>query len=101
MVSAIKKTLSHPKANQDDRHRFSERIARYQREAIPIVYLDESGFRSQWLRRYGWSMKGQRCYGEYDWHMNNQTNAIGALCNGKRFAVGLFESSINGDIFET
>ncbi|SUO93543.1 transposase [Suttonella ornithocola] len=32
--------------------------------------------------------------------MKNQTHTIGALGNGNLFAVGLFESSINGDIFE-
>ncbi|SUO93503.1 Transposase [Suttonella ornithocola] len=52
---SYKKTLRHPKANQDDRERFNESIAKYQKEETPIVYLDESSFRSQWLHRYGWS----------------------------------------------
>lgn len=66
----------------------------------PIVYIDESGFRSSWLRTHGWSLRGHRCYGEYDWHMKNQTNAIGALYKGELLTVGLFDNSINGQCFE-
>lgn len=101
LTSAIKKTLSHPKANPTERKRFNERIAELEEKEHPIVYIDESGFRKDWLRTHGWALKGKRCYGEYDWHLKNQTNAIGALYDGKLFAVGLFECSINGNIFES
>ena len=65
-----------------------------------MVYIDESGFRKDWSRRYGYSLRGQRCYAEHDWHGKNQVNAIGAVYENKLFAVGLFEHSINTDIFK-
>ena len=65
-----------------------------------MVYIDESGFRKDWIRRYGYSLRGQRCYAEHDWHGKNQVNAIGAVYENKLFAVGLFEHSINTDIFK-
>ena len=46
--------------------------------AFPEWYsIDESGFRKDWNRRYGYSLRGQRCYAEHDWHGKNQVNAIG------------------------
>ena len=36
----------------------------------------------------------QRCYSEHDWHGKNQVNAIGAVCENRLFAVGLFNHSI-------
>lgn len=101
LTLAIKKTLNHPKADPAARQRFKNRIIDLKRDAKLVVYIDESGFGKSWLRTHGWSLKGQRCYGDYDWHMKNQTNAIGALYRDKLFAVGLFECSINGNIFET
>lgn len=61
--------------------------------------MDESGFRKSWLRPYGYSAKGKRCYGRHDWQGRNQTNAIGALHGGNLFAVGLFDCSITREIF--
>jgi len=39
-----KKTLKHPKANDTLRADFQEKMARYESEGRPLVYLDESGF---------------------------------------------------------
>ena len=36
-----------------------------------------------------------------NWQIKNQTNVIGALHEGILFAVGLFECSIDGDVFQT
>jgi len=37
--------------------------------------------------------------GIYNWQLKNQTNAIGAIHEGKLFAVGLFDSKVNSDVF--
>ena len=76
-------------------------LEKFEQQDRDIIFIDESGFCKEWLRTHGWSVKGQRCYGQYDWHLRNTTNAIGALHNSKLFAIGLFECSVNGDIFET
>ncbi|HAV5311030.1 MULTISPECIES: IS630 family transposase [Acinetobacter calcoaceticus/baumannii complex] len=65
----------------------------------PIIYLDESGFKSHEHRPQGYSKQGTPCYGTYNWQLKNQTNAIGAIHEGKLFAVGLFDSKVNSDIF--
>ena len=75
-------------------------LKEFEQQDRAIIFIDESGFRGEWLRTYGWSIRGQRCHGQYDWHMRNTTNAIGALLNGRLFAIGLFECSINSRIFE-
>lgn len=65
----------------------------------PIVYIDESGFKQSTYRPYGYSPKGTPCIDEYNWQPNKQTNAIGAIYNHQLFAVGLYDCSINSDIF--
>jgi hypothetical protein len=39
------------------------------------------------------------CFGQYNWQLKNQTNAIGAIHQQKLFAVGLFDCKINADVF--
>lgn len=64
-----------------------------------IVYIDETGFERLDFRPRGYSPIGQKCVAEGSWQKSKRTNAIGALCNGSLFAVGLFECAINGDCF--
>ena len=56
--------------------------------------------RKDWIRRYGYAPIGQRCYSEHDWHGKNQVNAIGAVCENRLFAVGLFNHSIDKETFK-
>ncbi|SOD70512.1 DDE superfamily endonuclease, partial [Alysiella filiformis DSM 16848] len=42
---------------------------------------------------------GRRCYATYDWQIRKQTNAIGALLNGRLFTVALFHHTINRAVF--
>jgi transposase len=50
-------------------------------------------------RLYGYSIKGQRCYGPHDWQAKARTNVIGAQLNGKLMTVSTFDCYINSDIF--
>ena len=78
-----------------------KRLHRFRLKKHPIVYLDESGFKKNDCRLYGYAQRGSRCYSSYDWQGRNQTNAIGALQDNRLFAVGLFDFSINRSIFDS
>ncbi|MDN3503563.1 transposase [Psychrobacter sp. 5A.1] len=64
----------------------------------PIIYLDESGFKSHDNRPHGYCYKGQKCFSEYNWQLKNQTNAIR---NNQLFAVGLYDCSIDSNLFHS
>lgn len=95
----IKKTLYHPKADEVLRAEFQEEIKQYTEANRVIVYLDESGFAHDMPRTHGYSRKGERCYGEQDWHARGRVNVIGAVQDHKLFAVRLFDCSIDSDVF--
>ncbi|ULJ61528.1 IS630 family transposase [Wielerella bovis] len=71
----------------------------YEQEKRPIVYIDESGFKNQTYRPYAYAPRGQVCHGNHNWQIKNITNAIGALYQNQLIAVGLYEFSINSDVF--
>ena len=50
-------------------------------------------------RTHGYSPLGKRCYGKKDWHAKGRTNVIGAMSNNVLFAVHLFESNVDSDVF--
>ena len=52
-------------------------------------------------RTHGYSKKGNRCYGTYDWGAKGRTNAIGALIGKTLLTVGLFMSNVNTEIFSS
>ena len=89
---------THPKAKTELREQYLKDLNRL-RYQHPIIYLDESGFKSHEHRPHGYSKQGIPCYGTYNWQLKNQTNAIGAIHEGKLFAVGLFDSKVNSDVF--
>ena len=65
---SYKKTLQHPKTNQQARLNFQQKIKAYQQAGNPIVYLDESGFAQEMPRTHGYSKKATRCYRTQDCH---------------------------------
>jgi transposase len=97
--SAIKKTLSHPRADEAARTRFQETINAYQAAQQAIIYLDESGFAQDMPRRYGYARRGQRCEGKHDWHAKGRTNVIGAMYQHQLLTLTLFDDYIDSDIF--
>ena len=96
----IKKTLVHPKADEEKRLLFKNKIDTYQAAGRDIVYLDESGFAHDMPRTHGYALKGQRCYGVQDWGARGRTNVIGALLGSCLLTVTLFQGTINTAIFE-
>ena len=63
------------------------------------MYLDESGLARDGPRTHGYCYRGKRCYGVHDWHAKGRINAIGAMVGFVLVSVGLFEGSINSDVF--
>ncbi|WP_322631687.1 IS630 family transposase [Pasteurella atlantica] len=98
-VLAIKKTLKHPKANEDARIKFQEKMNDFSKQGKTIIYLDESGFAKDMPRTHGYCRKGQRCYGHQDWHAKGRINVIGAIIGFTFLTVSLFEGNINSDTF--
>jgi len=50
-------------------------------------------------RTHGYSLKGERCYGEHDWHSRGRVNVLGALHQQELLTVTLIEGTINTDVF--
>lgn len=68
--------MKHPKADDTKRTAFTEQLIQYQQANRPIIYLDESGFKSNEYRPYAYTPKDQKCYDTYNWQLKNLTNAI-------------------------
>lgn len=98
-VWVIKKTLTHPKRNEEQRGIYNKKIIEFQEENRPIVYIDESGFSVDSPRTRGYSQVGKRCYGSHNWHEKGRKNVIGALLGKKLIASSFFETNVNSDIF--
>ncbi len=73
--------------------------AAYEAAGRTLVWIDESGFARDMPRRFGYAPVGQRCHGRWDWHAKGRTKVIGALWGSQLIAVGLFESSVNAEVF--
>jgi transposase len=98
-TSPIKKTWQHPKADQNEREAFVQHID-FLKSHYPVVYVDEVGFSVDAPRRHGYSEKGARCFGKWNWQARGRTNAIGAAVDKKLFAVALYKETIKSGIFE-
>ena len=90
-----KKTLNHTKADTRLRSRFESRMHKYR----IIVSIDEAGFQMDTPITHGYSKKGNRCYGFYDWNLRKRVNAIGAQIGTALLTVALFYSNIDTNIF--
>ena len=60
----------------------------YERDARPIVDIDESGFAHDMPRTDGYAPRGQGCPGQHDWNAKGRVNVIGALLTGVLLCVG-------------
>lgn len=101
MALLIKKTLKHPKADEEKRLLFQKKIEDYQAADLDICYLDESGHALDMPRTHGYAEKGKRCFGVHDWGAKGRINVIGALIGTVLFAVGLFSCNVDNVVFGT
>jgi hypothetical protein len=63
-----------------------------------VVYFDESGFEKEVKRRHGWSLKGQKIYGDFTGKRYKRTNLLMAQKGKEWLAPMLFEGSCNANI---
>ncbi|WP_394357254.1 IS630 family transposase [Acinetobacter chinensis] len=70
-------------------------------QKLPLIYIDESGFQSESTRPHSYSRKGARAEAEFNWHLKNCSNAIGALVENRLLTVGVFDCSVNTAVFES
>ena len=98
---SYKKNFQHPKASEEERMLFKNKIEKYELENRVLSYIDENGFAFDIPRRYGYSKVGDRCYGSYNWNAKGRENIIGALINNLLAACGTVHANIDSDIFNT
>ena len=65
------------------------------------MFIDESGIEDNACREYGWSVIGQRCYGEKAYQHKSRISIIAGLCDKEIIAPIIFEGTCNKDVFET
>jgi hypothetical protein len=76
-------------------------VKKYERNNIPIVYIDESGFAYDIPRTHGYSVRGERCFGTHDWNAKGRENVIGAVYENNLIACGICNFNIDTDVFNT
>ena len=91
--------MQHPKAKEEDRQAFRQKIEKYEQDGRAIVYIDESGFAHDMPRIHGYAPKGERCVERHNWQARGRVNVIGALLAGVLITVGLTGSNIDADMF--
>lgn len=68
---------------------------------MDLVFIDESGIEDNSCREHGWSVIGQRCYGEKAYQHKSRISMIAGLCHQEIIAPVIFAGNCNKDIFET
>ena len=51
-------------------------------------------------RRYGYAKRGERCYGQHDWHAKGRVNVIGAIIGAVFITLSVFPCYVNSDMFD-
>jgi len=64
-------------------------------------YLDETGMDNHEARAYGWSPRGERCWGEKPGHRTQRVSLIAALSQPQLLAPLVFEGTCTTALFET
>jgi len=94
-----KKTYGYEERNEQQRVAFLEQLEKLEKKQI--VYVDEAGFDNREDYPYGYSPKGERCYGMKSGKRKERVSWISALRNKTIFAPLTFQGSCNQHLFET
>lgn len=62
--------------------------------------MDESGIEDNACLEHGWSLKGNRCYGEKIYQHTRRVSMIAGLCSKEIIAPMIFEGTCNKEVFE-
>ncbi|WP_341792515.1 IS630 family transposase [Rickettsia endosymbiont of Gonocerus acuteangulatus] len=96
---SYKKTFLHPKRDIGLRNEFILKLKTIDKQ--DLVFIDESGIEDNSCREHGWSIIGQRCYGEKVYQHKSRISMIAGLCVKDIIAPIIFDGTCNKDIFET
>jgi hypothetical protein len=64
------------------------------------VYLDETGMDNHEARAYGWSPRGEPCWGEKPGHRTQRVSLLAALHDPPLIAPLVFEGTCTTALFE-
>ena len=96
---SYKKTFIHPKRNENARKEFIETIQKVAKDKI--IWLDESGIEDNIIKDYGFSLKGERCYGKKSYQYKKRISMIAGLNDRQIMAPFIFNNTCNKEVFET
>lgn len=65
-----------------------------------LIFIDESGIEDNACIQYGWSERGNRCYGERFYQHKLRISMIAGLCNKQILAPAMFEGNCDTELFE-
>ena len=92
-----KKTLKYSERKYAQRIAFLRNLREIvtQQGSSNLVYLDESGFKEDVYRPYGWSKRGQKTYGDHQGKRGVRTSLIAGKRGKQLLAPVLFKGSTN------
>lgn len=64
-----------------------------------LVFIDESGFATNLIRRWGWAPRGQRCVGRVPWGRWQTTTFVAALRTTGLTAPLVLDGPLTADVF--
>ncbi len=98
---AKKKTLGYKERCDHKRETYREQLAAAKENGKSLVFIDESGFRSESFRRFGYAPKGEPVFDLISSQRNRTTTLLAARIDEAFTAPILFEGSCNAERFNT
>lgn len=93
-----KKTYGYEERNEQERTEFLEKLGKVEKNKV--IYVDEAGFDNREDYPYGYSPRGERCYGMKSGKRTERVSWISALKEKTIFAPLTFQGSCNRNLFE-
>ena len=94
-----KKTLGYKERCPDQRAAYCTQLAEIKQCGKTLVYVDESGFQAERIRRYAYAPKGKRVFDLISSQRFRKTTLVAARIADKFTAATLFEGSCNAERF--
>jgi putative transposase len=94
-----KKTLGYKERCPDERSAYCTELAEIKQCGRTLVYVDESGFQAESIRRYAYAPKGERVFDLISSQRARKTTLVAARIADQFTAATLFEGSCNAERF--
>ena len=98
-ISREKKTLSYKERCDQQRKTYREQLAAEKQNRKTLVFIDESGFRSESFRRFGYALKGEPVSDLISSQRNRTTTLLAAPMDQAFTTPILLEGSCNTACF--